>query len=80
MLPVVCSPASALHLARTIVRRAERVAVELNGGLNKEPGAEINEAALRYLNRLSDYLFVMSRYLNNRGQSDVLWRPGANRA
>jgi cob(I)alamin adenosyltransferase len=70
------SPASAfLHLARTIVRRAERVAVELNG----EPGAEINEAALRYLNRLSDYLFVMSRYLNNRGQADVLWRPGANR-
>ena len=74
------SPASAfLHLARTIVRRAERVAVELNHGLNSEPGAQINEAALRYLNRLSDYLFVMSRYLNNRGQSDVLWRPGANR-
>jgi cob(I)alamin adenosyltransferase len=75
------SPASAfLHLARTIVRRAERVVVELNSELNKELGAEINEAALRYLNRLSDYLFVMSRYLNNRGQSDVLWRPGANRA
>lgn len=70
------SPASAsLHLARTIVRRAERVAVELNG----EPGAGINAAALHYLNRLSDYLFVMSRYLNNRGQGDVLWRPGANR-
>jgi len=70
------SPASAfLHLARTIVRRAERVAVELN----TEPGTEINEVALRYLNRLSDYLFVMSRYLNNRGESDVLWRPGANR-
>ncbi len=70
------SPASAfLHLARTIVRRAERVAVELNG----EPGTGINEAALRYLNRLSDYLFVLSRYLNNRGQGDVLWRPGANR-
>jgi cob(I)alamin adenosyltransferase len=75
------SPASAfLHLARTIVRRAERVAVELNGESNSTHGAEINEAALRYLNRLSDYLFVMSRYLNNRGQSDVLWRPGANRA
>jgi cob(I)alamin adenosyltransferase len=74
------SPASAfLHLARTIVRRAERVAVELNSELSAQSGAEINEAALRYLNRLSDYLFVMSRYLNNRGQSDVLWRPGANR-
>lgn len=74
------SPASAfLHLARTVVRRAERVAVELNGKRNGQPGGEINEAALRYLNRLSDYLFVMSRYLNNRGQSDVLWRPGANR-
>lgn len=74
------NPASAfLHLARTIVRRAERVAVELNGESKSESGAQINEAALRYLNRLSDYLFVMSRYLNNRGQSDVLWRPGANR-
>jgi cob(I)alamin adenosyltransferase len=71
------SPASAfLHLARTIVRRAERVAVELAG----EPEGKINEAALRYINRLSDYLFVMSRYLNNRGQGDILWRPGANRA
>ena len=71
------SPASAfLHLARTIVRRAERVAVQLNN----ETGNKINESALRYLNRLSDYLFVMSRYLNNRGQGDVLWRPGANRA
>ena len=70
------SPASAfLHLARTVVRRAERVAVELNA----EAGNEINEAALRYLNRLSDYLFVMSRYLNDRGKNDVLWRPGANR-
>ena len=70
------SPASAfLHLARTIVRRAERAAVELNN----KTGNKINEAALRYLNRLSDYLFVMARYLNNRGQSDVLWRPGANR-
>jgi cob(I)alamin adenosyltransferase len=70
------SPASAfLHLARTIVRRAERVAVDLAA----QPDAQMNEAALRYLNRLSDYLFVMSRYLNNRGQADILWRPGANR-
>lgn len=70
------SPASAfLHLARTIIRRAERVAVQLKA----DAKGQMNEAALRYLNRLSDYLFVMARYLNNRGHGDVLWRPGAYR-
>ena len=68
------SPAAAhLHLARTVARRAERLVVEL---IEAEP---VNPAALRYLNRLSDHLFVMSRWLNNRGEGDVLWVPGANR-
>ena len=68
------SPASAyLHLARTIVRHAERDVVEL---ALSEP---INEEALKYVNRLSDLLFVFCRYLNARGAADVLWTPGANR-
>ena len=62
-----------LHLARTVCRRAERNVTELAG---KEP---INEAALRYLNRLSDFLYVASRYLNDKGAKDVLWVPGAHR-
>jgi cob(I)alamin adenosyltransferase len=68
------TPASAhLHLARTVVRRAERLAVELAAA---EP---VNPAAIRYLNRLSDHLFVLSRRLNDAGARDVLWVPGANR-
>ena len=68
------SPASAhLHLARAIVRRAERDVVEL---IQSEA---INEEALKYVNRLSDLLFVLCRYLNARGTADVLWTPGANR-
>lgn len=68
------SPAAAfLHLARTISRRAERLIVELAG---KQP---VNPAALRYINRLSDFLFVISRHLNQDGASDVLWKPGQNR-
>lgn len=68
------SPASAhLHLARAIVRRAERDVVEL---IQSEA---INEEALKYVNRLSDLLFVLCRYLNARGAADVLWTPGANR-
>jgi len=68
------SPASAyLHLARTIVRHAERDVVEL--ALSET----INEEALKYVNRLSDLLFVLCRYLNARGAADVLWTPGANR-
>jgi len=62
-----------LHLARTIARRAER-AITL--AMEDEP---INPAALRYMNRLSDHFFVLSRYINARGAGDVLWVPGANR-
>lgn len=68
------SPASAyLHLARTVVRRAERLVSEL---ARAEP---VGAAALRYLNRLSDHLFVLSRALNGDGAGDVLWVPGATR-
>jgi len=68
------SEASAnLHLARTVVRRAERHAVTAATEENMNP------AAIKYLNRLSDHLFVMARYLNNKGADDVLWMPGANR-
>jgi cob(I)alamin adenosyltransferase len=67
-------PAAAhLHLARTVVRRAERLSAEL---ATREP---VNPTAVVYLNRLSDHLFVLSRYLNDRGAADVLWVPGANR-
>ena len=67
-------PAAAhLHLARTVVRRAERLSAEL---ATREP---VNPTAVIYLNRLSDHLFVLSRYLNDRGAADVLWVPGANR-
>jgi cob(I)alamin adenosyltransferase len=70
------SPAAAqLHLARTIVRRAERIGVTL---MNSRAGA-INPEAIKYLNRLSDLLFVLSRCANSNGASDVLWVPGANR-
>jgi len=68
------SPAAAhLHLARTVVRRAERLVSELAGA------EEVNLEALKYLNRLSDHLFVLGRQVNDRGARDVLWRPGANR-
>ena len=68
------SPAAAyLHLARTIVRRAERLMVEL---AEKE---EISAAAMKYVNRLSDHLFVASRFANDKGAKDVLWVPGKNR-
>ncbi|HVZ51151.1 MAG TPA: cob(I)yrinic acid a,c-diamide adenosyltransferase [Pseudolabrys sp.] len=70
------SPASAyLHLARTVCRRAERIMVELKD----QPGEEVSDASLRYVNRLSDYLFVAGRYANDKGAKDVLWAPGQNR-
>lgn len=62
-----------LHLARTVARRAERLVCEL---MAMEP---VNPAALQYLNRLSDHLFVMARFLNAKGKKDVLWKPGVNR-
>ena len=68
------SPESAhLHLARTVARRAERDAITAS---RQEP---INPIAIKYLNRLSDHLFVLSRHLNKGGASDVLWVPGATR-
>jgi len=68
------SPASAhLHHARTVVRRAERLVSALMAKEN------VNPQALTYINRLSDHLFVLARWLNARGAADVLWIPGANR-
>ncbi|MCS6779361.1 MAG: cob(I)yrinic acid a,c-diamide adenosyltransferase [Geminicoccaceae bacterium] len=68
------TPASAfLHLARTVVRRAERLVVAL------AENEAVNPAAIRYLNRLSDHLFVLARHLNDKGARDVLWVPGAHR-
>ncbi len=70
------SPASAaLHLARTIARRAERLMVELA----RTEGEIVSAEALRYINRVSDFLFVASRALNDGGRADVLWVPGKNR-
>ncbi|MCK9993525.1 MAG: cob(I)alamin adenosyltransferase [Alphaproteobacteria bacterium] len=68
------SPAAAyLHLARTVTRRAERLMVEL------ADTEKVNPAALRYVNRLSDFLFVIGRHVNNDGETDILWLPGQNR-
>jgi cob(I)alamin adenosyltransferase len=70
------SPAAAhLHLARTICRRAERLMVELKD----QPGEDVTPAALKYVNRLSDFLFVAGRHANDKGETDVLWQPGQNR-
>jgi cob(I)alamin adenosyltransferase len=70
------SPAAAyLHLARTICRRAERLIVELKD----QPGEVVGPEVVKYVNRLSDYLFVASRYANDAGAGDVLWTPGQNR-
>jgi cob(I)alamin adenosyltransferase len=70
------SPAAAnLHLARTVCRRAERLAV----ALADQPGEDVSAAALKYLNRLSDLLFTAARWANDGGRRDVLWAPGATR-
>ena len=73
ILPGGSEPAARVHLARAVVRRAERDAAALAG---QEP---VNPAALAYLNRLSDYLFVLARAINAGGAGDVLWVPGQNR-
>lgn len=73
VLPGGSRAAAALHLARTIVRRAERRIVTL------AEDETINPQAVKYVNRLSDHLFVLSRCLNDDGARDVLWLPGANR-
>lgn len=71
VLPGGTPLAAALHVARTVVRRAERLVVELIG---KEP--ELGPTPMIYLNRLSDLLFVMARVANANGNADVLWTPG----
>lgn len=73
ILPGGTPLSAALHLARTIARRAERLAVRL---ARSEP--DVNPAAIRYLNRLSDLLFVLGRVANANGTKDVLWEPGRN--
>jgi cob(I)alamin adenosyltransferase len=73
VLPGGTPAAAHLHLARTIVRRAERLMVEL------AQNETVSPAAMKYINRLSDHLFVASRYVNEKGAKDVLWQPGANR-
>lgn len=73
VLPGGSAAAAALHQARTVCRRAERAAVALAASTS------VGAPALRYLNRLSDLLFVASRRANGNGEGDVLWVPGANR-
>jgi cob(I)alamin adenosyltransferase len=75
VLPGGTPAASFLHLARTISRRAERLMVALAA----RPNEPVGGSALRYINRLSDFLFVAARYANDTGRSDVLWVPGQNR-
>jgi len=73
VLPGGTPAAAAAHLARTLARRAERAVVALAAV------ETVNAEAVRYLNRLSDHLFVLSRHLNRDGAGDVLWVPGAQR-
>jgi len=75
VLPGGSEASAFLHLARTVSRRAERLMV----ALASRKGETVNAAALRYINRLSDFLFVAARYANDKGNSDVLWVPGQNR-
>src|SRR5438552_7139924 len=75
ILPGGRAAAAWLHLARTVCRRAERIMVELN-----DKSAEgVSPAAIKYVNRLSDFLFVAGRFMNDKGATDVLWVPGQNR-
>jgi cob(I)alamin adenosyltransferase len=73
VLPGGTAGAAAAHVARTVTRRAERLVVALAAE------EEVNPAVIRYLNRLSDHLFVLARRLNGNGAGDVLWVPGATR-
>jgi cob(I)alamin adenosyltransferase len=74
VLPGGTAAAAYLHLARTVCRRAERLMVELAA----TAGESVSDPALRYVNRLSDFLFVASRHVNDKGARDVLWVPGKN--
>ena len=73
VLPGGSAASAYLHLARTTTRRAEREIVQLAAD------ESVNPAALRYVNRLSDLLFVLARYLNDKGRKDVRWQPGLHR-
>jgi len=75
ILPGGSAASAWLHLARTVCRRAERIMVELAD----QPGEDVSGPSLRYVNRLSDYLFVAGRHVNDKGARDVLWAPGQNR-
>jgi cob(I)alamin adenosyltransferase len=75
VLPGGTAAAAYLHLARTVCRRAERMMVELAD----TPGEAVSATAVKYVNRLSDFLFVASRFVNAKGSGDVLWVPGRNR-
>ncbi len=72
VLPGGSAASAHLHVARTVTRRAERLTVALAGG---EP---VNREVIKYLNRLSDLLFVLARHCNAKGAGDILWTPGAN--
>jgi cob(I)alamin adenosyltransferase len=75
ILPGGSAASAYLHLARTVCRRAERIMVELRD----QPGEDVSAPSLKYINRLSDYLFVAGRHANDQGARDVLWAPGQNR-
>jgi cob(I)alamin adenosyltransferase len=75
VLPGGSPAAAALHLARTVARRAERIMVELS----RVEGEIVSADAIRYVNRVSDLLFVAARAVNDDGRADVLWIPGKNR-
>lgn len=75
ILPGGSQPAAALHVARTVVRRAERLMVALAA----MPGETVGAPALQYINRLSDFLFVAARHVNLHAQGDTLWEPGRAR-
>jgi cob(I)alamin adenosyltransferase len=75
VLPGGTPGAAALHMARTAARRAERLIVELS----QRDGEKVSAEAIRYINRVSDLLFVAARAVNDNGEADVLWVPGANR-
>lgn len=75
VLPGGTPGAAALHMARTTARRAERLIVELS----QREGEKVSAEAVRYINRVSDLLFVAARAVNDNGEADVLWVPGANR-
>ncbi len=75
VLPGGSAAAAYLHLARTVCRRAERLIAELKD----KPDESVTPEVLKYVNRLSDFLFVASRYSNGKGERDVLWVPGQNR-